>query len=93
MVNGEYPVLIVNRRGRQRAGGQIWQIWFAPMFQSMADNDEIVRGLSYINVDWDSQPMWGPPYESGYWGDTRLETHPDLAERFNKAVTAWRQSD
>ena len=73
--------------------GQIWQIWYAPMFQWLADNGEIVRGLSYINVDWDSQPMWATPYESGYWGDTRLETQPDLAERFNQAVTAWRQSD
>ena len=34
--------------------------------------------------------MWGPPYENGFWGDTRLETNPELARRFNQAVTAWK---
>lgn len=72
---------------------QIWQAWYAPMFKWMADNGDIVRGFSYINVDWDSQPIWGPPYESGYWGDTRLETQPALARRFNEAVTGWRQTE
>ena len=69
---------------------EIWEYWFAPLFAYMEDNRDVVDALAYINVDWDSQPMWGPPYESGFWGDSRLETNPELARRFNEAITAWK---
>ena len=69
---------------------EIWNHWFAPTFQLMDDNDDIIRALAYINVNWDSQAMWGPPYESGYWGDTRLEADANIAARFSAAIDAWR---
>ncbi|MDJ0657085.1 MAG: hypothetical protein QNJ40_23195 [Xanthomonadales bacterium] len=69
---------------------EIWDYWFAPLFSYMETNRDVIHALAYINVDWDSQPMWGPPYENGFWGDTRLETNPELARRFNQAVTAWK---
>ena len=69
---------------------EIWDYWFAPLFAYMDDNRDVIHALAYINVDWDSQPMWGPPYANGFWGDTRLETNPELARRFNQAVTAWK---
>jgi hypothetical protein len=69
---------------------QIWDYWFAPLFAYMEDNRDVIDALAYINVDWDSQPMWGPPYENGFWGDTRLETNPEIAKRFNEAVTNWK---
>ena len=69
---------------------EIWEYWFAPLFAYLEDNRDVINALAYINVDWDSQPMWGPPYESGFWGDSRLETNPELARRFNEAVTHWK---
>ena len=72
---------------------EIWQAWYAPLFDWMNANQDAVKALAYINVDWDSQPMWGAPYESGYWGDSRLETNREIAERFNAAVTAWRAGE
>ena len=69
---------------------EIWEYWFAPLFAYMNDNRDVINALAYINVDWDSQPMWGPPYESGFWGDTRLETNPEIARRFNEAISSWR---
>jgi hypothetical protein len=69
---------------------EIWDYWFAPLFAYMEDNRDVIHALAYINVDWDSQPMWGSPYANGFWGDTRLETNPELARRFNEAVTAWK---
>ncbi len=69
---------------------EIWEYWFAPLFAYMNANSDVVHALAYINVDWDSQPMWGPPYASGFWGDSRLETNPDVARRFNEAVEAWK---
>jgi hypothetical protein len=69
---------------------EIWDYWFAPLFAYMEDNRDVIHALAYINVDWDSQPMWGSPYANGFWGDTRLETNPELARRFNEAVAAWK---
>jgi len=69
---------------------EIWSHWFAPLFQLMDNNDDVIRALAYINVHWDSQAMWGPPYESGYWGDTRLEVNEDIAARFSIAIEEWR---
>ena len=69
---------------------EMWDYWFAPLFDYMSANDDVIEALAYINADWDSQPMWGPPYNSGFWGDTRLEVNELIAERFSAAVDAWR---
>ncbi len=69
---------------------EIWNHWFAPLFRLLDDNRDAIYALAYINVDWDSQPMWGPPYESGFWGDTRLETNAEIAARFAAAVSEWK---
>ena len=71
---------------------EIWDYWFAPLFTYMNENQDVIRALAYINVNWDSQPMWGPPHAGGFWGDTRLESNPEIARRFNEAVLAWKQS-
>ena len=73
-----------------RSSEDIWNEWYAPLFDWMNNNADIVRGLAYINVDWDSQPMWGPTYANGFWGDSRLESNPEIATRFNQALAAWR---
>ena len=67
---------------------EIWSAWYAPLFRFLHDHPAI-RALAYINCHWDAQPMWGPPYQAGYWGDSRLETNPELARRFSQAVTDW----
>ncbi len=71
----------------------IWEAWYAPLFRYMEQNRDVIRGFAYINVDWDAQAMWGPPYEPGdsYWGDSRLEANPGLARRFSRAIEAWRR--
>jgi hypothetical protein len=72
---------------------EIWAHWYAPLFELMAANGDVIRALAYINADWDSQPMWGPPYKDGFWGDTRLEADEAVAERFAAAIRAWKSSD
>lgn len=72
---------------------EIWEAWYAPLFGWMDENRDVVYALAYINCNWDSQPMWGPPYDSGYWGDTRLQVSPLLAERFTAAIRRWRGLD
>ena len=72
---------------------ELWAAWYAPLFEWMNENRDVVRSLAYINANWDSQPMWGPPYEGGFWGDSRLEETPELAARFNAAIEAWRADE
>ena len=69
---------------------EIWERYYAPLFAWMNENSDTVKGLAYINADWDSQDMWGPPYDEGFWGDSRLETNADLASRFNAEIANWR---
>lgn len=69
----------------------MWDEWFAPLFKYMADNHDVIHILAYINCDWESQEMWGPPYASGYWGDTRVSVNNAIAKRWNQAVAQWRK--
>jgi len=59
----------------------------------MNDNRDVIHVLAYINVDWDSQAMWGPPYANGFWGDSRLEVNADIAARFAAAIDAWKNAE
>ena len=68
----------------------IWNGWFQPMFDFMNDNNDVINGLAYINIRWDDQDMWDAPYESGYWGDTRVEVNDYIATQFNDAISGWR---
>lgn len=71
---------------------EIWHHWFAPTFELLHNNRDVIHVFAYINADWDSQPMWGPPYTSGFWGDTRLEVNDNIAARFSAAVEHWKTS-
>lgn len=52
---------------------EIWQEWFVPYFDYIEKNKDVIRAVAYINCNWDVQVLWGPPYNQGYWGDTRVE--------------------
>lgn len=71
---------------------QIWNQWYAPFFEFLDTHSDAIKAIAYINADWDSQAMWGPPYDSGFWGDSRLETNSDIADRFDQAITDWKQN-
>jgi len=75
---------------RPVSAAEIWRQWYQPLFDFIAANDDVIKGLAYINVRWDDQDMWDAPYESGYWGDSRIETNPEIASRFNAAISSWR---
>lgn len=68
---------------------QIWMAWFRPFFDYVDENESIVA-VAYINADWDAQPMWSAPYENGYWGDSRLQTNPAIAQAWNQRIENWR---
>jgi hypothetical protein len=54
----------------------VWNIWFAPFFEFIHTNQDVIRAVAYINVDWDSQAMW---HDQG-WGDSRVEANETVRE-------------
>jgi|GEM_PF-707323 len=67
---------------------QIWDEWFKPFFDYIHDNSDVVRIVSYINADWDSQAKWAPPYNEGYWGDSRVEVNPDIRGKWLNEISS-----
>ncbi|GGA62823.1 hypothetical protein GCM10011369_00100 [Neiella marina] len=65
---------------------QIWQQWFEPFFDYVRSNNDVIRGVAYINTHWDSQPMWGTPYNSGFWGDSRIEANPEIMKNWQQTM-------
>ena len=58
----------------------VWNSWFTKFFNHIKSNLDVIRAVSYINADWDSQEMWDG------WGQTRLETSPVLTQRWLKQM-------
>lgn len=69
---------------------EIWDAWYAPLFTYVAEHDETIRAIAYINQNWDAQARWGAPYNEGYWGDSRLQVNENIAQRWDFAIEAWK---
>lgn len=62
----------------QKTGPEIYGDWYAPYFDLVTQNSDVIRAVSYIDANWNAQPMWGPPYQNGYFGDSRVQANPDV---------------
>jgi len=66
---------------------QIWSRWFVPFLQLLESRREVIRAVSYINADWDTQWQFGPPYTTaGYWGDSRLQANTRILELWQQQL-------
>jgi len=76
------PVMIAEATPRrdlkEEPGESHWLVWYSKLFESICANDR-VKALAYINVDWDSQPMWN----GQGWGDSRVQANPYVLEQWN----------
>ena len=70
-----------------KTGAQIWDEWFQPYFDFIYANDDVIKGVTYINADWDSQGLWDAPYEQGYWGDTRIQGNSTIEANWVNEIT------
>ena len=59
-----------------------YEQWFQPFFEFVHQHSDVVRGVSYINSDWDAQPSWSAPYANGYFGDSRVQADPEIERRW-----------
>jgi len=59
-----------------------WSDWFQPTLDLIKEHD--IAMWSYINADWDAQPMW----KGIGFGDTRLSTNWTVLELWQPRVLA-----
>ena len=69
------PIMIAEATPRvnlgQGNGEDHWNNWFQPLFDRVY-NDDRIKALAYINVNWNIQPMW----QGQGWGDSRVQINP-----------------
>lgn len=84
------PVFIaeITPRGfwlNQVDGDLIWNDWFQLLFDHIDANQDVIRAISYINANWNSDPMW---HGKG-WGDSRIQINTPLKLKWlEKMATA-----
>ncbi len=59
------------------SGEPYWANWYEPLLQTIYDNNRI-KALAYINVNWDSQSMW----QGQGWGDSRIHVNAFVKENW-----------
>lgn len=81
------PVFIAESTPRghfldKEGGEQLWKEWYEPFFCHMEQNSDVIRAFSYINCDWDAQPMW----KGQNWGNSRIETNAYIKKKWQKQM-------
>lgn len=64
---------------------EIWDTWYTTkFFDYIYANQDVIKAVAYINVDWNSQPMWeyNPPTQATYWGDSRIQAYEPIKEKW-----------
>lgn len=62
----------------------LWQTWYQPFFDFIYTNSDVIRAVAYINVDWDSQPMWSGHEDR--WGDSRVQANDVIAAHWRSEL-------
>lgn len=79
-VDGAAAKLVKEYDQDESGAAELWKDWYKPYFDYIEDNKDVIRAVTYINANWDSQPMWAFPYTGGYWGDARVEANPYIKD-------------
>ncbi|MEM9824349.1 MAG: glycosyl hydrolase [Bacteroidota bacterium] len=68
---------------------QAWKEWFVPFFQTIRENEDVVKAVSYINCNWKSHPMWldNPHFQEV---DARLQTSDIVRQKWLEKIGAER---
>jgi len=75
------------RNPKSKKTEEIWNEWYVPFFDYIEKNMDTIKVVAYINVNWDAQPLWGPPYRQGYWGDSRVEVNPVIKAKWIETIS------
>ncbi|WNJ16170.1 glycosyl hydrolase [Pontibacter sp. G13] len=46
------------RLGNPDQAQEAWDKWFEPFFETIENNNDVIKAIHYINCDWSTRPMW-----------------------------------
>ncbi|WP_158968382.1 glycosyl hydrolase [Paraglaciecola sp. L3A3] len=64
----------------------LWNSYFSRLFKHIEQNGDVIKALSYINTDWDSQPLWA----GQGWGNSRLQSNITIKNKWISKMTEAR---
>ena len=64
------------------SGDLVWFDWFQVLFDHIEQNRDVIKAISYINANWDADPMW----QGKGWGESRIEINPRLSQRWQEKM-------
>jgi len=66
-----------------------WENWFVPFINTINENKGVIKAISYINVDWTSQPMWidNPVFQQV---DSRIQESDFISEKWRAEFSSSR---
>ena len=71
--------------GNPKKDKQIWKHWFVSFFETIANNKDVIKAFSYINVEWKSQIMWANnPYFKNV--DSRIQTSEFISKKWLEEI-------
>ncbi len=64
---------------------EAWEKWFIPFFNTIEENQDVVKAISYINCFWKSHPMWvdNPTFQGV---DARLHVNQEIADKWKSKI-------
>lgn len=65
---------------------EAWEQWFEPFFQTIEENQDVVKAVSYINCHWKANRMWfdNPTFQDV---DARLQTSEMISAKWKRKVS------
>ncbi|MEL6851330.1 MAG: hypothetical protein AAFP92_22605, partial [Bacteroidota bacterium] len=68
---------------------QAWDEWFVPFFETIHQNEDVIKAISYINCYWKSHPMWenNPTFQ---YVDARLQQNEMISEKWKAEMASGR---
>lgn len=68
---------------------EAWEKWFSPFFQTIHENADVIKAISYINCNWKDHPMW-KENKTFQEIDARLHLSKDISEKWLKETNTDR---
>ena len=65
---------------------EAWEQWFLPFFETIEQNQDVVKAVSYINCHWKSHRMWvdNPTFQDV---DARLHLDSMISDRWKEKIS------
>ena len=65
---------------------EAWNKWFVPFFETIEQNEDVIKAVSYINCHWKANPMWfdNPTFQDV---DARLQTNTMIAQLWKEKIS------